>query len=480
MRKTITILITAIFIQLVSCTYPWEDRFKDDSPPLPDKSVWQVLNENTDYSEFVNLLEETNYDSILQRNTVFTVFVPVNANMQNLDGFSNEQKKQIAAFHISNGITYDKDMNNLILKSLVGKSFIMYKENGNIILNNLSTVTHTDIPAINGVIHEISSLQMIRPNLYEFINSHAQYSYVSDFFSENTEIIFDEANSIPIGIDSIGQTIYDSVFIYHNDFFSNVADISSEEVQYSMFLLNNTLLDTTAEGSYKLGFINNLGNFIIQGPIDPDQVPDTLTGITGFRFPANPGAYRFIDYASNGEVFELTTLAGIKLPHKVLWEITDISEFDSIRHIRSVEYKDLYDQFTHVTVHDLEGGLLNFKYEKFSGPLNKDYFKITTTPGTYVTIHVLLPDIITPGKYNLILHAQHRNSDGAVFDCYLNDELVGTDISLNGGLYTWDDFVIGTITVSKSSGNYLDLKLNGSNDSWIKLYLDYLIFEPAN
>ncbi|MCF8378952.1 MAG: fasciclin domain-containing protein [Bacteroidales bacterium] len=478
--KNILFLISGLALLLLnSCNDPWETRFDGNINPA-DNTIWETIDANPAYNDFKNLLVETGYDSILKRNATFTVIIPGSEALSQLKDSSASVKKLTLSYHISNDIFFSKEMPlGHKLLTLSGKTLLFEKIGDKLMVNKDAEVTAVDIRSSNGVIHEINKVQLVRPNILEIIYSSPEYSYIADFFAQGTSQIFDQENSIPIGIDENGLTIYDSLWIQSNPFFSVNGNIGSETEQFAIFLANNTLLDTSQAGEYKIGYFAKFAGFLVPGNFDPLNLPEYFISADGSKIELVEGAYEFLQSSSNGPVFEIKDLKYYTIPKKLLWEITSVSDFDSIRGIKSYEYAPIYDQLTQIIFKDFSSGgsLSNAKYEKLTGPLNKDYFKVIPAPGTLVTMDIKLPDII-PGKYNITLRASKRATDGALLDIYLNNALIKSGVSLNGGLYTWEDFDLGDATFSLETGDILTFKFIDAIKK--RLDFDYLIFEPTN
>ena len=282
-----------------SCSDPLDSRF--DQGEIPTKTVWQLLTENNEYSGFIGLLEETGMDSVLKRNTAFTVFAVPNATLPDISGLSLLQKKQYASNHISNFVVFTADMHDgSTLKMLSGKKVFFAQMAGSYFVNDDARLLSTDHSATNGVLHEIDNLLEIRPSIFEFLQNNPEYSYVAEILAEGTTLLFDKENSPPIGINEEGQTVYDSVWKQSNDFFDQIADISSEDEIFTLFLLSNTFLDTFSNGSFKFGYLSNLGNFIIDGLVEESELPGSFSAVNGFTLNVNPGNYALLQKLSNG------------------------------------------------------------------------------------------------------------------------------------------------------------------------------------
>lgn len=105
----------------------------------------------------------------------------------------------------------------------------------------------------NGYIYVISDMINTPTSLYDYINSLGDdYSRFKTMVLESRQKTFDKANSKPIGVNSEGNTIYDSVFIYKNSFFdAKNFDMNSESLTATMLLFSNDVIEEAMEEAKK-------------------------------------------------------------------------------------------------------------------------------------------------------------------------------------------------------------------------------------
>src|SRR5690606_32346402 len=95
----------------------------------------------------------------------------------------------------------------------------------------------------NGVVHEIDQLLTADLSIYEYVEAvGSDYSIIRDTILAMNGTIFDLENSIPIGVDPTGNTLYDSVYVITNPIFEK-ADIRSEFSEITMFLPSNHVIE---------------------------------------------------------------------------------------------------------------------------------------------------------------------------------------------------------------------------------------------
>lgn len=125
-------------------------------------------------SRYSNALKKTGLWQTLEKEGPFTIFVPVDQALDNIEGtlqdkavddLSPTELKQLVSSHIVKGKFYEKDLQGQVpLKTLNGLNLITESINGKVRING-SRLLHADSEAKNGVIHFI--YPVISPNILE-------------------------------------------------------------------------------------------------------------------------------------------------------------------------------------------------------------------------------------------------------------------------------------------------------------------------
>lgn len=127
-------------------------------------------------------------------------------------------------------------------------------KNGNLIGHmkfNNATLKEV-IKASDGYIYVISDMINTPTSLQDYINSLSdEYSLFKDMVVSSGGKVFDKANSKIIGIDSNGNTLYDSAFIYTNTFFdAKNFDLSSEALKATMLVFSNDVIERALDEAH--------------------------------------------------------------------------------------------------------------------------------------------------------------------------------------------------------------------------------------
>lgn len=248
------IIFALIFLcaGLTGCQDKWEDYYKQkgegsQTGSVSDLNLLDYLKGQSQYSEFVKLLEETGVAEELTREQVLTVWVPTNETMPKAEiaAMSAEDKITLCKNHINYIALYNtKLQDDKIVKSLAGKNLTVKEPVTDQFSIDGVEVVAAEQACSNGVIHEVKGWILPRLNLYEYLmRAGDDYSVFRDSVLSYSDTVFKPSQSFILGTDSLGNTIYDSVFVIENTIF-NRGDIRDEDKQFTLFLPSNDVLHT--------------------------------------------------------------------------------------------------------------------------------------------------------------------------------------------------------------------------------------------
>jgi hypothetical protein len=251
MKKIYYLLVSGVIL-FSSCNEKWADYFgSSKTEENMNMTIAEYLGAHSEYSEFTNMLTKTGLYNELTKDQQMTVWVADNTAMD-ASGITETDTIRMQ-YHLNHLPFLRTDLKNgLRILSLNGIYFQITVKNDSVFANSSYVVK--SIRLKDGVIHQLSSLMKSRINIYEYMkNLSNDYSMIRDsIFKYNVEK-FDKANSIPIGVDKTGNTVYDSVFYVDNPLFSTV-QFNSEFQQFTVFLPSNAVIDScfnTLQSTYK-------------------------------------------------------------------------------------------------------------------------------------------------------------------------------------------------------------------------------------
>lgn len=244
--KRLLYVLAFSFIAFYSCSEKWDEHFGDGEQPenlVSELNLLDYLKTIPEYSEFVKALEETGVAEELTREQNLTVWAVDNEAMAELAAMEFLSDTFVMAYHINN-LSFGKVKlsNGLRLRSLNGK-YISVREIGDSSYVAEVRIINSDQFCSNGVVHEIEHLMEPVIGLYEYLEALGpEYSTIVDTIFNANEEVFDVENSVPVGVDPTGNTIYDSVFVTQNPLFETI-DFRSEFEQTTMLLPSNAVIN---------------------------------------------------------------------------------------------------------------------------------------------------------------------------------------------------------------------------------------------
>lgn len=139
-----------------------EGQEEQETSEQDAQSVWDVITANEQLSDFRILARAAALNNNLHGDGPFTVFVPSNAALEDLQSKfadTTATPTDVLLYHIVNGHFNGPDVaNRSTLTTLLGEQINVNVENGQIVLNGTAVVTTLDIRAENGVVHIIDEV----------------------------------------------------------------------------------------------------------------------------------------------------------------------------------------------------------------------------------------------------------------------------------------------------------------------------------
>ena len=332
-KITLRIALMMVFTLplFTACKDKWEDHNALKQSVL-SVTLNNLIASNASLSTFTGYLKQTGYDKILASSKTFTVWAPDNDALNNLDaGIVNDSSK-LAQF-VKNHITYQEYPTNLgglsvKMKMLSGKC-IQYSSGQTQIEGSAIDITKSNQYCLNGLLHVIKSPLLPKLNIWEYFTSlkdtsvSIQKNYIQTSLVDK---VFDPNHSRQTGFNKYGQPIYDTVWMYRNQFLYYVNDVSNEDSVYTYFILKNNasqgaynkllpyVKDTTQYASIYMDFYakwNVFKDMVVRGKYTKDNLPAALTSTLGIVLPTANITIESQYEASNGMVY---VVSGFDIP----------------------------------------------------------------------------------------------------------------------------------------------------------------------
>lgn len=242
MRHQLVYLPLLIVLLLGACQEDWDKHYLldgNEGESNASGTIWEAVCGNPEYSEFVTQAKECGLDSVLRKEQQMTLWVPNNAAMVALGDLTKEEKVSLLDNHINYvALKANRFFNGQQVKTLAGK---------NVFLSGAADAWMIDGQQVepdvalcnNGVVHEVKGLLVPRQNIFEYLSSLGdEYSIVRDTLVNSCIKTFRPDLSFPLGVDEVGNTVYDSVFIYESKLLAP-GDIREENKEFTLFLPDN-------------------------------------------------------------------------------------------------------------------------------------------------------------------------------------------------------------------------------------------------
>jgi hypothetical protein len=230
--------IFGIFL-ILSCNDEWKEHYDQDSFNLPDKTIYTCIQEYPELSTFTKMLASTGYDKILNSSQSFTVWAPNNDALSGVDTTDKDLVLKIVTNHIARSRFTTSGSAIQSIRMLDKKFIEITKEGDNYKFGNYNMVK-SNLNTKNGLVHEIDGYVPYLKNLWEYLGTTDGLDSISSYLYNQSDSVFDPDNSIEIGVNDQGQTIYsDSAYIVVNPILTKIGDISYEDSIFTAIMPNN-------------------------------------------------------------------------------------------------------------------------------------------------------------------------------------------------------------------------------------------------
>lgn len=239
-------------LAMAGCSDTWNDHY--DAPlsgNAIDATLWEVISNNEQLSNFAKVVAATGYDKSLASTQVFTVFAPTN------DALSEEEADAIIALYQQEKRNKIKDRDNKAIKQFVQNHIALYNHSvaksgaDSVVMMNgkyqvltpeklsNSNLLTTNQLTRNGLLFTLSKQVDYQGNVLETLQSHEGLDSIGNFISSFNEYEFLPSASVAGGIED-GKTWYlDSVSVLTNDMFDYTDYINSEDSVFWMVAPTN-------------------------------------------------------------------------------------------------------------------------------------------------------------------------------------------------------------------------------------------------
>ncbi len=478
MKSTIILFFAIIVFSITSCTNRWEEHF-NVTPDTVEKNVWDAMKEDAQISKFVELLEANKLDTLFKSDIAYTVFAPSNKSFETIN-FSVIDTSILLGYHIVSHFIQSESIGKSRQVMTLSKKYAIITKNGTALSIDGVPVSFESSLYRNGKYFVVDKVVTPLPSLYEFFekNNHV----LSEYIDSHDSIVLDLANSKPIGFNTAGNTVFDSVTVVYNRFEEQVFPVRKEfrnKTATFVFPLANDYNSALDKMAVKMGYTdrNNIPSLWQQKVLVP-----YLIGNGTFENMLEP------------EDFVISTPLVKKKMKNIVGDSVVISYRPVAKQLLSNGYAYNYENFeipdslyNKGTRFEFEDLLVVTGINKFAwGELVKVNSSITVSPfrefvpksSNDSIVRVLFPPSFTgsysmefetpylfPRKYILVLRT--LMDIGGIYNIYVNGKLVRK--------FDYYDFVIyKTILPSVVPGQrYIPVGRYNSFDMYVDNIADY-------
>ncbi|MBN2165077.1 MAG: fasciclin domain-containing protein [Marinilabiliaceae bacterium] len=313
-------IVTVSSLFVVSCNDEWDNHYKSNLTGSANIRIGEFINQRPELSFFNSMIKIAGYDKVLNQSQTYTVWVPADGDWKNsIDTTDVDLVKNIVKNHITRFAIPTTEITQSRIKMLSQKKVFFEQVAGGFTFgdNNLIEPSYS---TLNGVVHIVSEYVPYQFNIYELLGYTDGLDSLSNYLYSNALEVFDPISSTQITEDSLGNKIYDSLFIESNIVLEKIGNIDSEDTLFTTLLLSNNAwnegYDTVstffvsnhktkaASIQREYTMIEIVRNTVFKGFYEFPFTYDSLISTTGTVFSSDEVSQLFSSttqvYASNG------------------------------------------------------------------------------------------------------------------------------------------------------------------------------------
>ncbi|HRZ96403.1 MAG TPA: fasciclin domain-containing protein, partial [Paludibacter sp.] len=227
-------LLLFVLTALPSCNEEWDEHYNVAPANKSELNIFDFIKSKSDLSKFTQMLEITEYDSILSQSQTFTVWAPTNAALENVDLNNYNQVLKIVTNHVTRFSHPTSEVFKKAKKiTLMNGKILEFTRFQNGYQFGDKVISEPDLATQNGIVHIVSQYSPYMRNFWEFINEQEGLDSLRKYLNSITLQTFDEEKSFQDGV------FVDSVFKETNYVLDRLAQLKSEDSTYTAVLPDN-------------------------------------------------------------------------------------------------------------------------------------------------------------------------------------------------------------------------------------------------
>jgi len=473
------LFIGLIIIGASSCTKQWDEHY-NVYPETVDQNVWEVIQNDPQFSKFVQIIKDAKMDTLFNSDIAYTIFAPTNAAVDQYKGVKEFSNVVLSYHFCSHFINVSSIQGKRQIQTLTEKFSLFERKGNEVLIDGIKVAAESPLYR-NGKFFTMGQVIEPLPNLYEY------YEYTNPvltyYIDTQDTIILDKEKSKPLGFDEDGNTVYDTVAIVANKFEMKYFPVSEEFRNISSTIVfpkeedYQSALDVMAQslgGTYQSYkdiplewqenvliphilsqgvFLNRLEpeEFVWESPKDTLKLLNVLGDSVVINYVPTDKAYCSNGYAYNYETYVIPDSlynGGSKYEGERLLTTKGLNKF---------AWNDSVTVKSDVS--------LTPNQELIQGASNDSIIRVSFQKGYKgkFSVEFKSPKLF-PRRYVLVV-STHMDI-GGIYDIYVNDKLVKT--------FDYYAYVTGRGIINSVTGvRYMPRGRFNKFDMWVENIVDY-------
>ncbi|NLV39550.1 MAG: hypothetical protein GXY66_10155 [Bacteroidales bacterium] len=246
------------FFLLYSCQNAWEEHYLPEAVSSEKMEVFQgdamsFIQSSKDLSLLSGLMESYGISSGIAPDGGYTFIVYSDAVMQNRPAGNDSLLVLNCVSDLA--LPPSRLKEGFGIYTRLGKNIWVYERDSCLYLDEVKISRSVKVD--NGYVYYVEGLIPIRQSIYDYLKQLGpDYSRFVALVERFEERYFDKEKSIPIGIDPMGNTTYDTVWSVRNTLMDRYTaeglkywDMRSEDFVSTMFIPSNDLIDQAIQAA---------------------------------------------------------------------------------------------------------------------------------------------------------------------------------------------------------------------------------------
>ncbi|HNZ81326.1 MAG TPA: hypothetical protein PKL43_05590, partial [Bacteroidales bacterium] len=246
------------FFLLYSCQNAWEEHYLPEAVSSEKMEVFQgdamsFIQSSKDLSLLSGLMESYGISSGIAPDGGYTFIVYSDAVMQNRPAGNDSLLVLNCVSDLA--LPPSRLKEGFGIYTRLGKNIWVYEKDSCLYLDEVKISRSVKVD--NGYVYYVEGLIPIRQSIYDYLKQLGpDYSRFVALVERFEERYFDKEKSIPIGIDPMGNTTYDTVWSVRNTLMDRYTaeglkywDMRSEDFVSTMFIPSNDLIDQAIQAA---------------------------------------------------------------------------------------------------------------------------------------------------------------------------------------------------------------------------------------